>query len=156
VTRLTRAASIELIEQRYFGSVMRADVPAVMACFTPDARVLIRHGDLPPRHFGATPAPGESPLVSFYEHICGQYDCWFGEFAHTIDTRAQRAASLFQVRLKPRPGGLYAGSPVQRLSNCNFFDFTGGRIGRMLIYYSNPEAGARAGSSPTGYPLDLS
>jgi hypothetical protein len=142
---MTRADLIDVIESRYFGAVMRADLPAIRACFTPHATIIIRHGDNPVRHFAA-----RSDLMDFYTHICGNYDCWFGAFEHTIDLAALRAASRFRVRLTPKPTGLYAAAAVQNLENCNFFDLTPDqRIHHMVIYYANPTAGPAA---PTGYP----
>jgi hypothetical protein len=148
----TRESLIDLIEQRYFGGVSRGDFAGILDCFAPDATVIIRHGDHPPRLFSAAgPQPPEiSDLMSFYEHIHGNYDCWFGEFVHYLDPEASRAASRFTVRLTPRPEGRYAGLPVQELMNCNFFDLApDGRIAHMIVYYANAGGGAGA---PTGYP----
>jgi len=149
---IDRDACIELIEDRYFGGVMRADLAGVRDCFTNDARVVIRHGDLPPRQFAVAPAVDESNLLAFYEHICGNYECWFGEFRHYVDVEQQRAASTFKVRLTPRPEGAFSAWPIQELVNCNFFDFDDGRIAKMIIYYSNPGATRTGEPNPTGYP----
>lgn len=152
MSSLDRAGSVELIEERYFGSVARADIDGVADCFTPSATVIIRHGDLPHRHFGVNPTGDEADLLEFYRHICGEYECWFGKFQHYIDVDQQRAASRFEVRLTPKPGGAYSDWPVQTLTNCNFFDFAGDRIEHMIIYYSNPGASG----NPTGYPPEQS
>ena len=53
---LTHAQLAELAEQRYFGAVARGDLAAVLACFTDDAEVIIRHGDLPTRIMRARPS----------------------------------------------------------------------------------------------------
>ena len=145
-----RAAYIDFIERRYFGGVSAGDLEGVRDCFADDAEVLIRHGDNPERRYSPSPGPGQEPLPSFFEHLCGNYDCWFGEFRHTIDVEGQRAASRFAVRLTPRPGGLYADHPVQQLLNSNFFEFADGRITFMMINYSN----AAGPDTPTGYPKD--
>ena len=145
-----RAAYIEFIEHHYFGNVTTGDVERVMDCFVDNAKVVIRHGDLPERRFASSPRSGQNNLLNFYQHLCDNYACWFGDFQHTIDIDAQRAASRFRVRLNPRPDGLYSKFPVQQLSNCNFFEFTDGRIKYMLIYYANPANGD--GEKPTGYP----
>lgn len=145
-----RAACIDFIERRYFGSVAAADIEAVRDCFADDAEVLIRHGDNPERRYSPSPGPGQQPLLDFFGHLCGNYDCWFGNFRHTVDLARQRAASRFTVRLTPRPHGLYADHPVQQLLNSNFFEFAHGRITFMLIYYANP--GAAQKETPTGYP----
>jgi hypothetical protein len=139
----------EFVEQAYFGNVARQDLPAVMACFNPYATVIIRHGDNPVRNFSVAAESSEDNLQAFYAHLCGNYDAWFGEFTHFVDTEAQRSACYFTVRLTPKPDGLYADAPVQTLRNCNFFEYADDRIQHMIIYYSNTES---AGDAPTGYP----
>ena len=147
---MDRESCITFIEKAYFGSVRGGNLDAVMGCFTADARVIIRHGDNQERLFGARPSDGETPLREFYEHLCGNYDAWFGDYEHYIDIEEQRAASRFTVRLTPKPDGLYADAGTQELVNCNFFEFDGDLISHMIIYYANPTAGAS--STPTGYP----
>ena len=145
-----RSAYTDFIERRYFGKVAAGDIEAVMNCFDANAQVVIRHGDQPERRYSPSPEPGQEPLTSFFEHLCGNYDCWFGDFTHTVDAERNRAASRFRVRLTPRPDGLYSEFPVQQLMNSNFFEFDRGRITFMLINYANT-----AGSDtprPTGYP----
>ena len=149
---MDRESCITFIEQSYFGNVSGGDMDAVMGCFTPDAGVIIRHGDNPERHFGVQPTGEASPLRKFYEHLCGNYDAWFGDFEHYVDTGGQRAASRFTVRLTPKPDGLYADAGTQELLNCNFFEFRDDLIGHMIIYYANPNAGSGVSTTPTGYP----
>ena len=149
----TRSACIDFIERRYFGNVAAGNIQAVLDCFARDAEVLIRHGDNPERRYspspGSGPGSGQEPLQDFFEHLSGNYHCWFGHFHHTIDLDQQRAASRFTVRLTPKPGGLYAKFPRQELRNSNFFEFAHGRITFMLIYYANTSA---TPNTPTGYP----
>jgi hypothetical protein len=147
---MDRKSCITLIEDSYFGNVGAGAIEAVMACFTPDAGVIIRHGDNPERLFGVQPAAAEAPLQKFYEHLCGNYDAWFGDFEHYIDTGGHRAASRFTVRLTPKAEQLYADAGALELFNCNFFEFHDGLIRHMIIYYANP--GAEASATPTGYP----
>ena len=147
---MDRESCIAFIEQTYFGNVRSGDITVVMSCFSRDARVIIRHGDNLERRFGIQPTDEESPLREFYEHLCGNYDAWFGDFEHYIDTEDRRAASRFTVRLTPKPDGLYAGAGTQELFNCNFFEFRDELISHMIIYYANPKAGASG--TPTGYP----
>jgi hypothetical protein len=147
---MDRESCIAFIEQAYFGNVRDGNMDAVMGCFSPDASVIIRHGDNPERHFGVQPTGETSPLREFYEHLCGNYDTWFGEFEHYIDSEEQRAASRFTVRLTPKPDGLYSDAGTQELVNCNFFEFHDDLISHMIIYYANPTAGASG--MPTGYP----
>lgn len=150
---MNRDACIAFIEHNYFGNVRAGQLEATMDCFTPDARVDIRHGDNPLRRFAVRPARDATSLVDFYRHLCSNYDAWFGEFQHFIDTEANRAASHFVVRLTPKPAGLYADAGVQELLNCNFFEFRAERISNMIIYYANPTANPAATTqAPTGYP----
>lgn len=144
-----RAAVIKFVEQAYFGGVQRQDVPAVMACFEPTAEVVIRHGDSPVRKFSVMPKAVTDDLQTFYAHLCGNYEAWFGDFNHFVDLDAQRSACYFTVRLTPLPAGLYADTGVQTLQNCNFFHYQDGRIRHMIIYYSNSES---VDGTPTGYP----
>ena len=145
----------DFIEATYFGSVAAERIDDVIACFQQDARVIIRHGDNPERHFAVNASREESPLRDFYGHLCGNYSVSFSEFVHFIDVDAQRAASHFLVHLVPKPDGLYADAGSQRLLNCNFFQFYDGLIRHMIIYYANPPADDLAPTShaqPTGYP----
>ena len=145
----TRPAVIEFVEQTYFGNVQRQDIDAVMDCFNPEAEVFIRHGDNPLRHFSADPASGIDYLRDFYSHLCGNYEIQFDRFQHFVDLEAQRSACYFRVRLQPLPDGQYADAGLQELNNCNFFEYADGRIGHMIIYYSNTGSDRDA---PTGYP----
>ena len=141
-----RQAYITLVEDTYFGSVVRDDKDAILACFTADAVVTIRHGDETPRIFHRSPRAGQIHLSEFYGHLLQQFDAWFGEYQHYYDPETHTGASRFQVRLTPRPG---QDVQAQHLFNCNFFELKGDKIREMLIYYSNPGAAAEAA---TGYP----
>ena len=46
-----RAYYVKLVEEGYFGNVMKEDIPAACACFTDDAEVVIYHGDNTVRRF---------------------------------------------------------------------------------------------------------
>jgi hypothetical protein len=138
------------VEERYFGNVAGGKITAVMDCFEPGAEVVIRHGDNPVREFIARSEDGGTELREFYEHLCGNYEAWFGNFQHFIDVEQQRSACYFTVRLQPRPDGLYADTEIQELHNCNFFEYRDDRINQMIIYYSNPQADNA--DNPTGYP----
>jgi len=147
-----RDSVTRFIEDAYFGSVSAARIDDVLACFAPDAKVIIRHGDNPERRFGLAATGGETALAEFYAHLCGNYTAWFGEFTHYIESR--RAASRFTVRLTPKAGGLYADAGTQELLNCNFFEFDNDLISHMIIYYANPQSDGGTDRNPTGYPKD--
>ena len=152
---MTRDDYVDLVERRYFGSVTRADIPAVVDCFTEDAAVTIYHGDAAPRRFKAAPAAGETPLPRFFEHLLANYEAEFTEFVHYVDEGNERCAATFLVTLTPKPDSAYRDAGVQRLRNCNFFRCRDGLIHEMTIYYSNPSTAGGAdahGSRPTGFP----
>ena len=152
---MTRDDYVDLVERRYFGNVTRADIPAVVACFTEDAAVTIYHGDAAPRLFRAAPAAGETPLPRFFEHLLANYEAQFTEFVHYVDEANERCVATFLVTLTPKPGSAYRDAGVQHLRNCNFFRCRDGLIHEMTIYYSNPgtAGGADAhGARPTGFP----
>ncbi len=149
----TREQVSAFVEDAYFGRVAERDIAAVMACFTPDAQVIIRHGDNPTRRFALQPTAETDDLTKFYAHLCTNYQPWFGDFEHVIDLGVQRSACYFTVRLTPAVSGLYADADTQTLRNCNFFEYAEGLIQHMIIFYSNAAAGAGA---PTGYPQNQS
>jgi len=140
---------VTLVEDDYFGSVAREDIAAAMACFTPDAKVTIYHGDAPARRFAVAPEAGESPLRDFYDHLLANYAPRFSGFDHFVDVESGRCAATFDVALAPKPGSAYLDSGERRLKNCNFFHCRDGKIRDMIIYYADP--GAEAGM-PTGFP----
>ncbi len=144
-----RDAYITLVEDTYFGSVVRGDMAAILDCFTDNAVVTIRHGDDAPRLFHRNPGPGQVDVAEFYSHLLGQFDPWFGDYHHYYDPEAHTGASRFQVKLTPRSDR--PDVAAQHLFNCNFFELEGGKIREMLIYYSNPGAAEQA---QTGYPGD--
>jgi hypothetical protein len=150
---LLRSDYISLVEERYFGSVSRKDITAVLDCFTASAEVRIYHGDAPPRRFQREGSDdGISALQEFYQHLCSNYDPGFSEFTHYIDREAGRCACTFLVTLVPCRGSAYTDAGTQRLRNCNFFTYDGDLIADMTIYYANPAAPAGGEAPPTGYP----
>ena len=140
---------VDIVENRYFGNVKKADFGAVLDCFTDDATVLIYHGDNQPRHFSRDGSKGDV-LVSFFEHLNGNFEPNFENFVHYVDPTANRCASRFLVTLTPKADSDYFAQGQQLLNNCNFFDFRGELIEFMMIYYSNSRAQSQA--TPTGYP----
>ncbi len=150
-----RAYYIKLVEEDYFGNVMREDIPAACACFTVDSEVVIYHGDNEVRRFYGTPKDDQLPLEAFYDHLLGNYDAKFEHFEHTVDVEHQRCAANFLVTLTPKPGSDYEATGTLTLNNSNFFRCRDGKIYFMVIYYANPTLGAKLGTqtlSPTGFP----
>ena len=149
---MDRSDYVNLVENRYFGSVTAAELDAVCACFTADAVITILHGDNPPRIFKASPAAGEAPMRDFWAHLCANFHGRFTQFEHFIDVDAGRCAATFIVTLSPKPESAYADGGVLTLRNCNFFWIRGDRIERMTVYYANPDSAGAGAGKPTGYP----
>lgn len=149
---MKRDDCIKLVEEAYFGNVMKGDIDAILACFTEDSRVRIRHGDAEERRFTLGTEGGGLSAREFYGHLISNFSCHFANFKHFIDLDEERSAATFVVTLKPKPDSAYFSEGTQTLHNCNFFEYQDGRIADMIIYYSNPEAGAKGSSAPTGYP----
>ncbi len=149
---LTRAACIDLVENRYFGNVSRERLEDVLDCFTEEAQIVIRHGDLPTRVMTARPGPGETHISEFWKHLNANYSARFEDFEHFIDLEASRCAATFRVTLAPKPESAYAERGTLTLYNCNFFWLERGRIARMIVYYANPDTGGPMEGKPTGYP----
>lgn len=152
----SRQDYIKLIEQDYFANLVQENISAAIACFSDDARISVRHGDAPVRRFSVNGDDDTTSLWDFYAHLCGNYHIWFGEFTHYIDEAESRTASTFRAVLNPKPDSPYHSTGTQTLFNCNFFQFSDGRIVNMTIYYSNPNSDQQAAIStqsvPTGYP----
>ena len=151
MTMLDRKTCIKIVEHEYFGNVVAGNINKILNCFTDDVTVIIRHGDNPVRQFRINPASSDyMNLQEFYEHLCGNYIPWFGNFTHYIDIEQQRSSCTFTVKLDPRPDSSYNAAGMQVLNNCNFFTYRDGRISEMTIYYSNSNTSDK--DKPTGYP----
>lgn len=149
---MTRDEIIRIVEKSYFGSVMKGDIDAIVACFGHGANVRIRHGDAAERQFVVGDASEGLSAREFYGHLCSNFECNFDHFKHFIDLDEERSAATFLVTLTPKPDSPYAPEGTQTLQNCNFFEFRDGKIADMIIYYSNPTAGISGSATPTGYP----
>ena len=146
---------VKLVEEGYFGNVMKEDIAAACECFTNDSEVVIYHGDNEVRRFYGSPQGDQLPLEAFYTHLLGNYDALFEHFEHTIDVEAHRCAANFLVTLTPKAGSAYEATGPLTLNNSNFFRCREGKIYYMVIYYANPTLGAKLGNqttSPTGFP----
>jgi len=143
---------VRLIEEDYFGNLVRENIPAAIACFSNDARINVRHGDAPVRRFSVNGDENTTSLYDFYDHLCGNYGVLFDDFTHFIDEDQARAASTFRVVLKPKPASPYVFAGTQTLFNCNFFQFGNYRIVDMTIYYSNPNSGQQSATPPQSVP----
>ena len=111
---------IYLIEQSYFENVTLEKIDQILDCFTDDCLITIRHGDNPLRIFIKNPSSDEMHLRDFYDHLCGYFDAWFGNFTHYIDADNDKCACTFTVELTPKKDSDYLGADVQTLNNCNF------------------------------------
>ena len=114
----SRQDYIKKIEDDYFGNLVRENISEAIACFSDDARISVRHGDASVRRFSVNGGDGTTSLWDFYDHLCGNYRIWFGEFVHYIDEDQNRAASTFRVVLDPKPDSPYGSAGTQTLFNC--------------------------------------
>ena len=144
MSKLSRAEYVGLM-QNYFSSVMREDVDAIRACFTPDARITIYHGDNPLRQFHAAPTADQLAFSDFYGHLLQNYSVHFGNFCHFVDTEKERCSATFEPTLTPKPESEFLADGEVSLNNCNFFRFRIDKIEDMIIYYANPALGAKLG-----------
>ncbi len=124
---------VQLVEERYFGNVSRDEQGAVLACFTHDAEIQIRHGDNPVRILRGQPLAGDSHLSEFWRYLNGNYRASFSNFEHFVDVAAHRCAATFVVTLAPKPGSVHAAEGIQVLQNCNFFWLRDSLIERMVV-----------------------
>jgi len=150
---MDRAFFIDLVENRYFGSVAQRDRAAVLAYFAEDAQIIIRHGDAAERCFHAAPDRQQAPLAAFFDHLWSKFDAAFTEFEHFVDVEAGRCAATFLATLTPHENSPVRDQGAQRPRNCNFFLCRDGLIEKMIIYYAQP--GAEPGRA-TGYPQQAS
>jgi len=149
VSDYARDYYVDLVENAYFGSVTRGNVPAALDCFTADAQVIIYHGDAAPRRFAMDAKDGESHPQDFFDHLLANYVARFTNFRHFVDAPSECCAATFDVELAPKPDSAYLGAGTRHLKNCNFFHCRDGKIYSMIIYYADPGA---APGAPTGFP----
>ncbi len=138
---MTREDYIRLVEEDYFGYVVRPDLAKILACFTDDATITIYHGDDPAAVFRAAPGAGEAPLRAYFDFVFETYTVdGYSNFRHFVDPAADAIASMFDVTLTPKPGSepARAGHGTETLHNCNFFQCSRGRFRDVVIYYANP------------------
>ena len=120
---LTPQALVELAE-RYFAAVDHKDIPAVMACFVPEARFTIAT-------YATLYEGRDTEMRAMFERLNERYaDVWHGNFEHVVDVANQRIASRFQVENITQEG--------QKLlkNNCNFFRLQGGLFAEVFVYMS--------------------
>lgn len=129
---------ITLVEQNYFGSVMKEDLAGVVPCFTDDCEVVICKGDETPRRSCGSATVGQNPLAAFYEQLFIDYETVVEDFERTIDVSAHRCASNFTVTFTPKPGAAHEDVGPLRYTNSNFFRCRDGKIHAMIVYFANP------------------
>lgn len=138
---MNRIDYIRLVEEDYFGHVVRPNLERILACFTDDAVITIFHGDDPASVFRAAPGPDDAPLRGYFDYVFDTYTVdGYSNFRHFVDVEVQSVASMFDVTLTPKPGSEPAkeGVGTQTLHNCNFFECANGRFRNVVIYYANP------------------
>ena len=120
---LAAPALVELAE-RYFAAVDRHDVPAVLACFAPDARFSIAT-------YSTLYEGRDTQLRAMFERLNERYaQVWQGHFDHVTDVPNQRIASRFEVE------NITHGGQKLLKNNCNFFRLQEGLFVEVFVYMS--------------------
>jgi ketosteroid isomerase-like protein len=116
------AAQLVTLIETYFSAVDRKDVDGTLACFAPDARFAIAN-------HGVSYEGRELQIRSMYERLNQRYaKVWHGDFTHTVDLAAQRAASRFRVE-----NITHQGEKLVK-NNCNFFEVRDGLFTAVYVY----------------------
>ncbi len=120
---LAAPALVELAE-RYFAAVDRHDLPAVLACFAPEARFSIAT-------YSTLYTGRDSELRAMFERLNARYaKVWHGHFEHVVDVAKQCIASRFEVENITHDG------QTLLKNNCNFFRLQDGLFVEVFVYMS--------------------
>lgn len=118
------AEALRALVERYFAAVDQMDLEATLACFVPDARLVIANHGL--EYEGR-----DTGLRGMFERLNKRYaSVWHGDFDHVIDVPAQRVASRFRVE-----NITHAGEKLHK-NNCNFFTLRDGLFSQVYVYMS--------------------
>lgn len=121
---LLQAHQLQALVERYFAAVDGQDVPATLACFTPDAHFCIAN-------HGVSYRGRDEAMRGMFERLHARYArVWHGDFDHVFDVPRQRVASRFLVKNTTHDG------QVLHKNNCNFFALRDGLFSEVFVYMS--------------------
>ena len=120
---LSRAELIELATIRYFGSVDRKDMEAVLDCFHDGALLCVQTEFT--RH------AGKDAIRKMFEGFMGAYaTIVHKDFTCTVDEKNGRITASFEAVLTAEDGS------VTRLFNTNFWRIRDGKFQEVYVYFS--------------------
>ncbi|WP_295529494.1 nuclear transport factor 2 family protein [Novosphingobium sp. Chol11] len=120
---LSRAELIELATIRYFGSVDRKDMEAVLDCFHDGALLCVQTEFT--RH------AGKAAIRKMFEGFMGAYaSIVHKDFVCTVDEKNGRITASFEAVLTGDDGS------VTRLFNTNFWRIRDGKFQEVYVYFS--------------------
>jgi len=120
---LGRAELIELATMRYFGSVDRKDIEAVLDCFHDGALLCVQTEFT--RH------AGKDAIRKMFEGFMGAYaTIVHKDFTCTVDEKNGRITASFEAVLTAEDGS------VTRLFNTNFWRIRDGKFQDVAVYMS--------------------
>lgn len=125
---------VQMVEEKYFGSVDRRDLAATLECFCPDAVFIIRSVTMQegrPQLAVTTHAGRDTGIKRMFENLFNNYNFMVHkDFSHVVDTERERCAAQFNVVLVGTDGRQV------NMSNCNFFYLEQGKFKRVEVYMS--------------------
>lgn len=115
---------VEMVEKRYFASVDRKDMTALLDCFCEDAVFTIQSAFSV--HEGR-----DTGIKKMFEEYFENFT-WgvHKEFVHLVDPERQCGASQFNVEVEAPDGTKTC------MSNANFHYFENGKLKRVYVYMS--------------------
>jgi ketosteroid isomerase-like protein len=117
---------VDMVEEKYFASVDRKDMEAVLDCFAEDAVFTIQSAFT--THEGR-----DTGIRQMFENLFATYEqkIVHRDFKHVVDAENNRCAAQFEVELTDTEGN------ETYLSNCNFFYLDeNGKFERVFVYMS--------------------
>jgi ketosteroid isomerase-like protein len=117
---------MDMVEEKYFASVDRKDMDAVLDCFAEDAVFTIQSAFT--THEGR-----DTGIRKMFENLFATYEqkIVHRDFKHVVDVENNRCAAQFEVELADAEGN------ETYLSNCNFFYLNeNGKFERVFVYMS--------------------
>lgn len=119
----SNASHLIKLAEDYFAAVDRMDLPATLACFTPDARFTIAT-------YNTLYSGRDTEIKGMYQRLFARYaSVWHGDFDHVVQA-PDRIASRFRVE------NITFDRQKLVKNNCNFFRLRGELFEEVFVYMS--------------------
>ena len=115
---------VEMVEKKYFASVDKKDMGAVLDCFNKDAVFTIQSA------FDVNEGRDQGIRKMFEEYFKNFKWGVHKDFTHLVDPERQCGASQFLVEVEDHDGN------KTYMSNCNVHFFKNGKFQRVFVYMS--------------------